>query len=80
MRLSDDPVERSRPGSAAPSRAAEQAVSLAAIQTLLAEMNPDALEAAGNDETADIVRQALVALGRHIAHELGPKGAGAAVQ
>ncbi|TXM68942.1 hypothetical protein FV226_19210 [Methylobacterium sp. WL12] len=75
---------------AAPTRATASATPTSAARTLLADLSADALdaivddfsaayleaEATGNDETAEIVRQALVVLGRHLAHELGPKAAG----
>ncbi|MCJ2109748.1 hypothetical protein MKK64_00725 [Methylobacterium sp. E-025] len=71
----------------------KQAVSVGAVQTLLADMNGEALDAVvedfsaayreavatGNDEAADIVRKALVILGRHLANSLGPKAAGVSI-
>ena len=75
---------------AAPTQATASAAPASAARTLLADLSADALdaivddfsaayleaEATGNDETAEIVRQALVVLGRHLALELGPKAAG----
>ena len=86
-------IRSSRTRFSAPPQATEPTVSATAGRTLLADLSADALdaivddfsaayleaEATGNDETAEIVRQALVVLGRHLALELGPKAAGVTI-
>lgn len=83
-------IRFSRTRFSGPPQATEPAVSASAVRTRLADLSAEALdtlvgdlsaayleaEATGNDETAEIVRQALVVLGRHLARELGPKAAG----